>query len=390
MIRGGDWHTYVNCALIASSSVFGWAMCRAVLQRLRHPGIPAIPASAGCGAFPRCAGCRGRAASTPFTIASHPMLFAAPGRNPVSPQIPTNVPPGVLRGTRSEESEPGAEHRQKLGLLLALIAFGIAIAAGVGFIYVYWTSASNRLLGGTMALSFGGFGAAVVLWARWLIQGKEATEEREPLPSGEETREAVLRTFYPPDRPIQRRGLLKWLSVGVGATFLAMIVSTLRSFFGEPTADILMSTVWVRGQELFTTEGNPVSINTLEPGSSVVVFPRDRMGSVEAETILIRVDPQSLQLPKERATWAPMGYVAYSRICTHAGCPVGEFQSGTDLLLCPCHQSTFNVLKAAEPTGGPAARPLPQLPLYVDADGHLRAGGPFTQPPGPGFWSMPS
>ena len=84
-----------------------------------------------------------------------------------------------------------------------------------------------------------------------------------------------------------------------------------------------------------------------------------------------------------------MGYLAYSRVCTHAGCPVGLYQKQSHLLLCPCHQSSFDVLNGAEPTGGPAARPLPQLPLYADADGTLRAGGAFTAPPGPGFWGMP-
>jgi ubiquinol-cytochrome c reductase iron-sulfur subunit len=81
--------------------------------------------------------------------------------------------------------------------------------------------------------------------------------------------------------------------------------------------------------------------------------------------------------------------LAFSRICTHAGCPVGLYQSETHLLLCPCHQSTFNVLQSAVPTGGPATRSLPQLPLYVDSDGTLRASGGFSEPPGPGFWGMP-
>ena len=67
---------------------------------------------------------------------------------------------------------------------------------------------------------------------------------------------------------------------------------------------------------------------------------------------------------------------------------MGEFEAEQSVLLCPCHQSTFDVLRAAAPTGGPAARPLPQLPLYADADGTLRAGGGFTAPPGPGFWGM--
>lgn len=121
----------------------------------------------------------------------------------------------------------------------------------------------------------------------------------------------------------------------------------------------------------------------------MVVFPENSIGDERAQTVLIRVNEKFLRLPSNRANWAPMGYVAYSRVCTHAGCSVGMFESTTDQLMCPCHQSTFDVLRAARPTGGPAARALPQLPLYADADGILRAGGGFSAPPGPGFWEMP-
>jgi ubiquinol-cytochrome c reductase iron-sulfur subunit len=131
-----------------------------------------------------------------------------------------------------------------------------------------------------------------------------------------------------------------------------------------------------------------VSLSTLQPGSTVTVFPEDQIGDERAQTVLIRVKEELLQMPEDRTSWVPGGYVAYSRVCTHAGCPVGEFQAEQSILLCPCHQSTFDVLRAAAPTGGPAARALPQLPLYVHADGTLRANGEFTAPPGPGFWGI--
>ena len=88
----------------------------------------------------------------------------------------------------------------------------------------------------------------------------------------------------------------------------------------------------------------------------VTVFPEGSIGDEKAQTVLIRVKEQLLRLPEDRADWAPMGYLAYSRVCTHAGCPVGLYEAESHLLLCPCHQSTFNVLEAAQPTGGPAAR----------------------------------
>ena len=79
--------------------------------------------------------------------------------------------------------------------------------------------------------------------------------------------------------------------------------------------------------------------------------------------------------------------VAYSKVCPHAGCPVGLYEPDTHRLYCPCHQSVFDVLDAAEPKSGPATRPLPQLPLAVDADGYLVARSDYTEPIGPGFWN---
>jgi ubiquinol-cytochrome c reductase iron-sulfur subunit len=109
-----------------------------------------------------------------------------------------------------------------------------------------------------------------------------------------------------------------------------------------------------------------------------------------SQALLIRVDPALLRLPAGRSGWAPRGYIAFSKFCTHAGCPVGLYRASTHKLLCPCHQSTFDVLEGARPVFGPTTRALPQLPLDVDAEGYLRAKGDFSAPVGPGFWELPS
>lgn len=302
---------------------------------------------------------------------------------------PPDSPPSPL-GVDSEPSEKDSEDAQRLGAALATIAFSIAIAGGIGFLFVYWTSGNNMLLGTSLAVAFGGFGVALVLAAHWLILQTEVSAPREPLTSSAEERESVYRDFYPGKQVIRRRKLLTWMSAAVMGTLAAAAISVLRSFFGEsPYGPALMSGIWRRGDRLVTEKGDPVSIHSLQMGSSMVVYPEKHLGYVSAQTVLLRVQEKYLQLPKQRATWAPMGYLAYSRVCTHAGCPVGLFEAQNDLLLCPCHQSTFNVMDGAQPTGGPAARPLPQLPLYVDGDGNLRAGGDFTAPPGPSFWSIP-
>jgi ubiquinol-cytochrome c reductase iron-sulfur subunit len=112
------------------------------------------------------------------------------------------------------------------------------------------------------------------------------------------------------------------------------------------------------------------------------------VGSADSQTLLIRVNPSDLALPPGREGWTPDGCVAYSKLCTHAGCPVGLYRDADHALLCPCHQSTFDVLRGAVPTFGPATRPLPQLALSVDGEGYLVAQGDFGEPVGPSFWNM--
>ena len=274
------------------------------------------------------------------------------------------------------------------GTLPVVCAFAVSVIAGVGFLAVYWTGGGNLLLGGTLALFWGSLGCSLVLYSHGLMEHPEVVETREELPSGTEEREEVWEDFQASRQEIHRRGLLVAIGVAALGLVAAMIVSLFRSLGGF-SGPSLSDTIWKRGQRLATPGGAPVSVNALEPGNMMIVFPENSIGDVKAQTVLIRVDERLLRLPGGRENWAPMGYVAYSRVCTHAGCPVGLFETTAGLLMCPCHQSTFDVLRGAQPTGGPAARALPQLPLYADANGNLRAGGGFTEPPGPGFWSLP-
>jgi ubiquinol-cytochrome c reductase iron-sulfur subunit len=117
------------------------------------------------------------------------------------------------------------------------------------------------------------------------------------------------------------------------------------------------------------------------------VFPEGHEGAADAQALLIHVRDGSLKLPTDRLAAVPGGtHVAYSKICTHAGCPVGLYRAESQSLICPCHQSQFDVADGARPFFGPAARPLPQLPLGVGEDGVLVAQGDFYEPVGPAFW----
>ena len=278
-----------------------------------------------------------------------------------------------------------AVRRQKPFALVPFISLLVAFLAGIAFLVVYWSGANNAWLGLTLGISFAAFGAGLVFWAHQLIPDQQVTGAREEISTETHERDLAAHDFLAGEAQVQRRGLLAWMSAAIVATFGAATISLFRSL-GKPPAPSLYARNWVRGQRLVTATGDNISLQSLRPGDSIPVFPEGKIGNEDAQSVLVRLSEELQRVTPQKSGWAPNGYVAYSRVCTHAGCPVGIFESDRGLLLCPCHQSTFDVVAEAQPTGGPAARPLPQLPLFVDESGYLCAGGDFTAPPGPGFW----
>jgi ubiquinol-cytochrome c reductase iron-sulfur subunit len=137
-------------------------------------------------------------------------------------------------------------------------------------------------------------------------------------------------------------------------------------------------------------DGHPIRPEDLPLSGVTTVFPEGHEEEPDSQTLLLRVPEDSLALPEDRSDWAPEGCLAYSKICTHAGCPVGLYRAEAGELLCPCHQSTFDVYTGATPVFGPAARALPQLPLELNEEGYLVARGDFSEPVGPSFWNLES
>jgi len=180
---------------------------------------------------------------------------------------------------------------------------------------------------------------------------------------------------------------------------LAPLVLLLRDLGPLPQTD-LRSTVWRKGLRAVTLGGlrplRPLDIST--PGSMITVIPEgfqdDDNALAKAGVILIKFAPDELHVPTiydgktqlYGMNWTVDNIVAYSKICTHVGCPVALYEQTTHHILCPCHQSTFDAANGANVIFGPAARALPQLPLMVDGDGYLAAASDFTQPVGPSFW----
>jgi ubiquinol-cytochrome c reductase iron-sulfur subunit len=264
------------------------------------------------------------------------------------------------------------------------IAFLISTAASLGLAAVYIAGGQPQLEGLLLGLALGGAGVGFVLLAKNFLPQGPFTEERavKPGDSGEERKAEA--DFESSTEEIDRRGFFaKLIGVALGALGLAAVFPV-RSLGTRPGRD-LFETPWADGLRLVTEDGLPVSADSLPANGFLTVFPEDHTDAADAQTVLIRL-PEGDEPPGPEDA-SVEGFVAFSKVCTHAGCPVGLYQAETRELFCPCHQSVFSVLEGAEPTAGPATRPLPQLPIGVDEDGYLVALGDFPEPIGPGFWN---
>ena len=265
---------------------------------------------------------------------------------------------------------------------LALVA---SMVASVALIGLYLAGGNPQLEGIGLAVALGGLGTGVVIWANALLDNRVGAEERHSLASSAELR-SVAREALDPEQISRRRFLVRLLA-GAGGVLTVALVLPVFSLGPQPGRD-LFRTAWRRGIRVVDTNGQPVRPAALAVDSVMTVFPEGFVGRPDSQTLLIKVQPSDLELPDGRGAWAPDGCVAYSKVCTHAGCPVGLYRAQEHQLLCPCHQSTFDVLRGAPPVFGPAARPLPQLPMELDTQGNLVALGDFPEPIGPGFWDM--
>jgi quinol---cytochrome c reductase iron-sulfur subunit len=263
--------------------------------------------------------------------------------------------------------------------MMASGAFLIAAAAGGALLVLYIFGGHTQLEGILLTICLAGLGGGIVTVARYLTPAEEVIESREPLASPQEP--------GPGAALIGRRSLLiRSLAAGLAGLAAALAIPVLS--LGPAPGDTLRHTSWRRGTRLVGGDGQPVRAASLDVDSVTTVFPEGSIDDASAPVLLIRVPDGSLRLPAERLAGAPAGYVAYSKVCTHAGCPVGLYRAAERKLICPCHQSTFDVLDGAQPSFGPAARPLPQLPIAQAQDGTFVALDDFSAPVGPSFWDL--
>jgi ubiquinol-cytochrome c reductase iron-sulfur subunit len=298
-------------------------------------------------------------------------------RQPVSPAdraaAANRAPERAAAANRPPERAAAADRAE----LMASAAFLVAAAAGGALLVLYALGGQTQLEGLLLTVCLGGLGAGIALVARYLTPAEEVIEAREslatPAEAGPAAAEFSRRTF-----------LIRSLGAGLAGLAAALLIPVLS--LGPAPGDTLRHTSWRRGTRLVGEDGQPIRADSLDVDSIATVFPEGALQDASATTLLIRVADGSLRLPADRLAGAPGGYVAYSKVCTHAGCPVGLYRAAERRLICPCHQSTFDVLDGARPVFGPAARPLPQLPIARSPDGTFVALDDFTEPVGPSFW----
>jgi quinol---cytochrome c reductase iron-sulfur subunit len=279
------------------------------------------------------------------------------------------------------------ERRRDIGGRSISLAFALSALASIGLTIVYALGGQPQIEGILIFVSLGGLAYGLIQWGKRFMPQGPFVQERDPLSSTAKERRVLQADVEASEAILQRRGFLKWL--GLAALALgAAAVFPVRSLGPKPGRS-LFHTSWRRGSRVVTSDGRPVTIDDLQEGGILTVFPEGHTGAADSQTVLIRINQEIFRPLEGRETWAPDGYVAYSKICTHAGCPVGLYEAESSRLFCPCHQSLFDVLNGAKPLAGPATRALPQLPLQVGSGGELVAQSDFPEPVGPGFWNLP-
>lgn len=285
---------------------------------------------------------------------------------------------------------------------LVLVLLALTSLSALGAIAVYVTSADTQLLGITLGLAFLFIATAAVVAGKRIVDQRKGVEERSRLgnvAAAEETIESLDELQFdttgeppPAEERLTRRTLVIGTAGAVGTLGAALAFPVLS--IGSKVGDSIVDTPWQPGVRIVDHLGNPISIEDIAVGSFLPGFPEGAdKRDLGSPIVIVRITPEEVDLPAEKASWAPEGVMAYSRICPHAGCAIALFRyplyeptSPKPALICPCHYSTFDVTTGGQRIFGPAGRSLPQLPIALDGR-FLVANGEFTEPPGPSYLS---
>ena len=307
---------------------------------------------------------------------------------------------------RRADEDPKAARRaefQAVGLLVVSILGTVGAVLAYLFLPLSGSNGDIRrmtaLMGAGIFLGMIGIGMGAIHWAKTLMRDHEMVEERHPIRSSDDTREEAVQMLKDGVEDsgvgVGRRGLLKGtMLTALAIAPLSVAIPMIGNLGGDWNVGQIKHTMWRKGMRLTRDpEGTPIKAADVTIGSVFHVIPEGLAETpdpleekAKAVVLLIRLDPRDLNVVPGREDWSFDGIVAYSKICTHVGCPVALYEQQTHHLLCPCHQSTFDVANGCKVIFGPAKRPLPQLPITVDSEGYIVAQRDFDEPVGPSFW----
>ncbi|KAA1423527.1 Rieske 2Fe-2S domain-containing protein [Mumia zhuanghuii] len=341
---------------------------------------------------------------------THDEIVAREGHDvePAEPIDNPGLPEHLPRPTDVDPKLEKRAERQVAGMFTA------AIVLAVGFCVAYFTVPKDAEIFGwfslnlALGLTLGGalflIGIGAIQWAKKLMADHEVIEMRHPARSSDEDREAALEAVDAgvDESGFGRRPLIRNSLIGAVA-FLGLPAIVMLRDLGPLPGDKPFNTVWRKGMRVVNdVSGEPLSPGDIEVGQLVnaqpsVFFETDSHGhavfhgtellqaKAKASVIVVRIRPDDITPRKGQSNWDVDGIMVYSKICTHVGCPISLWEQQTHHLLCPCHQTTYDLADGGKVIFGPGHRPLPQLPLAVDEDGYLIATSDFREPVGPSF-----
>ncbi|TRY18841.1 Rieske 2Fe-2S domain-containing protein [Tessaracoccus rhinocerotis] len=340
------------------------------------------------------------------------------------PDLGHSVPnPGleehVERYTDANEAAGNRAYAAVVGMLAAVPLLAIAflvvyfavpndllLDVRFGEVHFLTANAQNFWLGLTSGLAVLLIGLALIQWARVIMGDEESVEMRHSAASSEEDRAVFVEEWEAGAKQsgLGRRKLIGGALAGALGFAVLPAVVLLADMGPWPTrskrAETIERTIWAEGVKLVNDETwRPIRPEHLEIGQLVNAQPENlkqfhgsafQVEKAKSSLVIVRMDPESIKIPDSRKDWHVSGILAYSKICTHVGCPISLWERQTHHLLCPCHQSTFDLGNSGVVVFGPAARSLPQLPIKVSSDGYLVAQSDFTVPVGPSYFERDS
>ncbi len=331
-----------------------------------------------------------------------------PGTGSDLESIAPGLPAHRLRLTDTDARAAQRAERQ------VAILFGLSALATIGFVVAFFAfpesettitiipglfepSESNLFLGLTLGLAILFVGIGAIHWAKKLMVDEEVVDVRHPARSPDADRaefETILAGGVQ-ESGIADRSIIRRTLIGALALLPIPAVLLLRDLGPLPGKKLEETIISENIRIVIDGTQRPLRPEDIPVGGLVNAVP-ENLEEVEelegtlnarakATLMLIRLRPEEI-ISQQGDDWSVQGILCFSKVCTHVGCPLGLYEQRSHHMLCPCHQSTFDLADGAKVLFGPAARPLPQLPIKLDSEGYIVAQSDFTEPVGPSFW----